>query len=223
MKSPLNSHSARVLLALAVGLVAGSLISAKPTPLLLDIVSWIEPVGTLWINALRMVVVPLVVSMLIAGVASIADVGTVRRIGGITFGVWLSLLLVSGLLGFTLVPLLFSGLTIDPAATAALRESASSLAEGTTAGLERMPSLQQWFTDLVPTNPVRAAADGAMLPLVIFRSHSVWRSRAFAPIAERHCCACSTAPQKRCSSSCAGCSRSPPSACSRCRWASHRA
>ncbi len=165
---PLTSHSGRVLLALAVGLIAGSLIAANPTPLLRSIVTWIEPVGTMWINALRMVGVPLVVSMLIAGVASIADAGTVRRIGGITFGVWIRMLLVSGLLGLTLVPLLFSGLTIDPAATAALRESASSLSDGTTAGLERMPTLQQWLTDLIPTNPVRAAADGAMLPLVIF-------------------------------------------------------
>jgi proton glutamate symport protein len=158
----------RVLLALAVGLVLGIAISATQSESLLVLVSIVEPVGTLWINALRMVVIPLVFSILITGVASVADMRAVGRIGGYSLVVWVLLLTISAGLGLTLVPFLFSGLTIDPATSAALRDSAASMAESTSAGLERMPSYAQWFVDLVPTNPVRAAADGAMLPLVIF-------------------------------------------------------
>lgn len=157
-----------VLLALVLGLSAGSFIAARPAPSLLALVGWIEPAGTLWINALRMVVVPLVVALLVSGVASVTDVGAVRRIGGTSLAVWVVLLAVSAALGLTLVPLLFSGLTMEPAATAALRESAASLAESTARGLEGMPGYAQWLVELVPPNPVRAAADGAMLPLVIF-------------------------------------------------------
>jgi proton glutamate symport protein len=161
-------RSRQVLLALAIGLVAGALIAARPDPRLLLLVSVVEPVGTLWLNALRMVVVPLVVSLLVVGIASVADPRSVGRLGGRALAVFVLLLSVSAAIGLTLVPALFAGLSIDPATSAALRESAASTAEATSEGLRRMPGFRQWLVDLVPTNPVRAAADGAMLPLVVF-------------------------------------------------------
>jgi proton glutamate symport protein len=161
-------HPRLALLALILGLGGGSLIAAAPSPGLLTLVAWVEPVGTLWIAALRMVVVPLVISLLVVGVSSLADLGAIRRIGATSFAVWVLLLLVSASLGLLLVPFLFSWLTIDPAASTALRASAASMATATSEGLERMPSYSQWLIDLVPTNPIRAAADGSMLPLVVF-------------------------------------------------------
>lgn len=161
-------HPRLALLALLLGLAAGSLIAANPAPGLRTLVTWIEPIGSLWIAALRMVVLPLVVSLLIVGVASLPDFRALRRIGAAAVATWVLLLAVSAGLGLTLVPFLFSWLTIDAGASAALRESAASMAGMTTQGLERMPSFSQWVVELVPSNPVRAAADGAMLPLVIF-------------------------------------------------------
>ena len=55
-------------------------------------------------------------------------------------------------------------LDIDPSVAEGLRESATA----GSAAQPTAPGLAQWFTDLVPANPVRAAADGAMLPLIIF-------------------------------------------------------
>ncbi|TVP48462.1 MAG: hypothetical protein EA350_03360 [Gemmatimonadales bacterium] len=156
------------LLGLFAGFAGGILISLQDAPALDAVVGWITPVGTLWINALRMVVIPLVVSLLVVGVASLADLAAVRRIGSTALGVWIGLLLVSGGLGLTLIPLLFSWLTIDPVATTVLRESAATLASSTAQGLERMPTFSAWLVDLVPVNPIGAAADGAMLPLVVF-------------------------------------------------------
>jgi Na+/H+-dicarboxylate symporter len=157
-----------VLLALVAGLGIGSALAANPSAAFAQIVPWVEPVGTIWVSALRMVVVPLVMSMLVTGVATMSDARALRRIGSTSFAVWISLLLVSGALGLTLVPFLFQWLTIDPLAIAALRDGAAELANETTTGLSKLPSMRQWFVDLVPTNPVRAAADGAMLPLVVF-------------------------------------------------------
>lgn len=162
------THPRQVLLSLLVGLGLGALVAANPDPRLLGLVSVIEPVGTLWINALRMVVVPLVVSLLIVGVASVADVRAVGRVGGRAMVVFLLLLGVSAVIGLTVIPALYAWLTIDPATSAELRASAASLAESTSENLGRMPTVTQWLVDLVPTNPVRAATDGAMLPLVIF-------------------------------------------------------
>ena len=60
----------RVVIGLLAGLIAGSFIAASHTPALLRIVGVIEPVGLLWVSAIRMTIVPLVVSLLFASVAS---------------------------------------------------------------------------------------------------------------------------------------------------------
>jgi proton glutamate symport protein len=57
---------------------------------------------------------------------------------------------------------------IDPASTVALRAGASELAGAAQEGAQRLPTFVQWLIDLVPSNPIRAAADGAMLPLIVF-------------------------------------------------------
>src|SRR5262250_3041027 len=67
-----------VLVALVLGLGAGLIVLAHPTPALLKLVSVVEPVGILWVNAIRMTVVPLVVSLLISGVASCSNMRIVR-------------------------------------------------------------------------------------------------------------------------------------------------
>lgn len=125
-------------------------------------------VGTLWVNAIRMTVIPLVVSLLITGVNTAADPSTVRRVGGRAFGTFIGLLGLSAILGLLYVPLLYGFLEIDPATSAALRESAAKGAQEVGEAARAIPSFAQFLTNLVPTNPVKAAADGAMLPLVVF-------------------------------------------------------
>jgi Na+/H+-dicarboxylate symporter len=49
-----------------------------------------------------------------------------------------------------------------------VRAGASELATAAQEGAQRLPTFAQWLIDLVPSNPVRAAADGAMLPLIVF-------------------------------------------------------
>jgi Na+/H+-dicarboxylate symporter len=159
------SLSTRVLIALVVGLALGLLLSRADAATIERIVAYVEPFGTIFVNAIRMTVIPLVVSLVVVGIAG-ADASRITRLGTRALVVAFLFLCLSGLVGAILAPIAFSRLQIDPAAIAALRaRAAGALASGTS---QSTGSLTRWLTDLVPANPVRAAADGAMLPLIIF-------------------------------------------------------
>jgi proton glutamate symport protein len=156
--------TARVLLALIGGLVLGTLAAASGSALLMAIATGIEPIGTLWVNAIRMTVIPLVIALVIRGVASQAEARRVERLGLGALGAFLGLLLVSGVAGAMLGPVLLSGLHVPPDVVASLRAGAGQTMSGAT----QVPSLVQRIVGIIPVNPVKAAADGAMLPLVVF-------------------------------------------------------
>jgi proton glutamate symport protein len=156
------SLTTSVLVALVLGLAAGLVVLSYPAPALLTFVSFVEPIGTLWVNAIRMTIVPLVVSLLITGVASSGDMRTVRAIGLSALAAFIALLIVSAIVGLIVVPPLFAWLHIDAATIASLRGSPVLAPPAT------VPGLTEWILSLVPTNPIKAAADGALLPLVVF-------------------------------------------------------
>jgi proton glutamate symport protein len=98
----------RVLVALAAAVVGGVAIAASGNPVLLRLADSILPVGTLWVNAIRMTVIPLVVSLLIVGVASTSDAKSIGRIGGRTLLVFLFLLAGTAIVVMAFAPSLFS-------------------------------------------------------------------------------------------------------------------
>jgi len=160
----LMSLTVRVLVALVLGLAAGLIVLAHPTPALLRLVSVVEPVGILWVNAIRMTVVPLVLSLLITGVASCSNMRVVRGIGWRALASFLGLLVLVASAGLLIVPPLFAWFRMDPATIATLRGNAA----GGAATTPNSPGFGEWVVSVVPTNPVKAASDGAMLPLVVF-------------------------------------------------------
>ena len=162
------SLTTRVLIALVAGMAAGLAISASGSAALLTAAQWVEPLGTLWINAIRMTVIPLVVGSLVAGIASAPNPRAVGRVGMRAVAFFLATLLVGAVFAALLAPVLFAQLPIDPAASAELRASAAGAAEAVGESARRVPTFAQWLIDLVPANPIRAAADGAMLPLIVF-------------------------------------------------------
>ena len=161
------SLTKRVVIALALGLIAGMAVSAPGDDRLYSAVSFLEPLGTLWVNAIRMTVVPLVLSLLIVGVASVSDVTSIGRMGARTLVSFILILVMSAVLSVVIVPPVFSLLQIDPASSASLRSAASSAAAGTMS-TRQLPTFAQWLVDVIPANPVKAAADATMLPLVVF-------------------------------------------------------
>jgi proton glutamate symport protein len=162
------SLTKRVVIALALGLIAGMAVAASGDQRLYSAVSFLEPLGTLWVNAIRMTVVPLVLSLLIVGVASVSDVTSIGRMGARTLASFILILLMSAILAVLIVPPIFSLLQIDPQSSGSLRAAASSAAASGTVNPRQLPTFAQWLVDVIPTNPVKAAADGTMLPLVVF-------------------------------------------------------
>ena len=159
------SLSTRVLIALAAGIALGLAASASRSPLALRSVSIVAPVGTLFINAIRMTVIPLVVSLVVVGVAT-ADAKSIAKLGGRALAAAVILLSAAALAGALIAPPVFARLTIDPAAAVALRDSTHAATGADLAG--SAPTLGRWLMDVVPANPVQSAATGAMLPLVVF-------------------------------------------------------
>jgi proton glutamate symport protein len=156
------SLTARIGLALVVALALGILVSATDVPGLRALPALLEPVGTLWVNAIRMTVVPLVVALVITGILSARDARTVGRVGGGAVLLFASFVAVSTLYALLLAPPLLGLLPIDPGAADALRARAAG------GPMPELPPFRNWLVELVPVNPVRAAADGAMLPLLVF-------------------------------------------------------
>ncbi len=154
------SLTTRILIALVAGLSVGVFISWNQAEFLLTGVAWVEPIGTLWVNGIRMTVIPLVVSLLVTGLAS-TSAGSAARIGGRTLAIFVALVSFSALIAAIFAPPLLSLASFDPEAFAALRETTS------TTRVE-LPPFRDWIVGLIPSNPVRAAADGTMLPLVVF-------------------------------------------------------
>ena len=162
------SLTTKVLIGLGTGLVLGIVISVAGSPTLAKLVPILEPIGTLWVNAIRMTVIPLVVGSIIVGVTSAPDSSTIGRVGGRALVLFLLMLFAAGAFAAIVAPPLVNAIPLDPAAVAALRASAAPATEAVSEGLKRIPTFSQWLIELVPVNPVKAAADGAMLPLILF-------------------------------------------------------
>ena len=157
------SASVRVVTGLVVGLALGFAIAATHNPMALAFVRAVEPAGALWVNGILMTVIPLIVSNLVVGVASNADTRLVGRIGWRALAIFLVCATASACVTAVFAPALISSLTIDSDAAATLRANVVA-----TSALQTSPTATQWLAGLVPSNVVHAAANGAMLPLIVF-------------------------------------------------------
>ena len=125
------------------------------------VVGWVEPIGTLWVNAIRMTIIPLIVASLIVAVTSTAP-RLVGRLGTRAVVVFFALLGAIAVISVVIAPPLFSYLSIEPAAARSVREGVE------VAQRPELPTFASWLVSLVPVNPIKSAADGAILPLIVF-------------------------------------------------------
>ena len=161
------SPTGRVIGALVVGILIGASVAASHDERLLRIAVSIEPIGVLWVNAIRMTVIPLVVALLISGVAdrSTVAVGRLGRRAVLTF---LGLLGVSAFYSLIAVSWSMRWLHIEAATSAAMRAGISATAGETSVAIRAAPGFRDWMLALIPSNPVQAAVSGALLPLIVF-------------------------------------------------------
>ena len=158
-----TSPTFQVVAGLALGLGVGVLIGGDPNAPGAAFARAVTPIGTLWINAIRMTLVPLIVSLLVVGIAEQRDARRIGRLGVMAFAMFIIALAAVGALTAIVSPPIFSLLTLDPAGVEALRATLTA-----PPGTADLPTLRDWILSLVPANPVRAAAEGAMLPLLVF-------------------------------------------------------
>lgn len=154
----------KVLVGLFAGFAVGLAIAGGDVSLFTSVSRVLETLGTMWIAAIRMTVIPLVISSLIAGVNRAPNPATIGRLGGRAVTYFVVMTTLAAITAIVVGAPLMARITLEPAAVDALRATASAI--GTPAG--SMPTVSQWFIDLVPLNPVKAMADGAMLPLITF-------------------------------------------------------
>jgi proton glutamate symport protein len=148
------------LTALGAGLLLGVVILRSGSEAGLRIARWIEPIGTMWVNAIRMTVIPLIVSSLIVAISG-AGPGMAKKLGVRAIVVFFGLLVMAAIITGIGAPLVFDYLAIDPEASRLIRSSAAPVS------VPEMPSIASWLVSLIPSNPIKAAADGAMLPLLV--------------------------------------------------------
>jgi proton glutamate symport protein len=159
-------ESTRVLVSLGAAGVAGWLIAASGSQSLVRAADAIAPIGTLWVNAIRMTVVPLVVSLLITGVASATDVKAIGRLGGRTLLTFMLLIVGAAAVIIPAAPLAFRLLPVNIGARPPLPEGAAEAAGQLTGAPQQ--TLSSFITSLLPTNPIAAAASGSLVSLIIF-------------------------------------------------------
>jgi len=158
----------RMVLGLLAGLIAGSLIRAAGTPALASVASFLEPIGSIWVAALRMTVVPLVISLLFASVAADSSPRALGRIAVATIGAFFGLLVFSAAVALLVARPLIDDMKLTADVVASMRATASSGAVETAASVAKLSGVGSWLTSLVPVNVVKAAADGSILPLIAF-------------------------------------------------------
>ena len=152
---------------LVAGLAAGVGVHATRNHAFIDLASNVGVLGTLWTNALRMLVVPLVVSNLVIAIAAMSDARAVGRLGGLAVLIFLALLAAGAAFALLVTPPLLARFSPSPAMLEALR-SAGAMGGLAAARAATVPTLADWLIGLVPVNLARAAAEDDLLPIVFF-------------------------------------------------------
>ncbi len=151
--------SVQMVIAVVLGTVAGLVAAAAPGAGADRTVAVAAPIGAIWINAILMTVVPLVVANVIVAAASSAERRNAVRGAAATFGMFVGVVAASAILCAVLAPGLLSALV--PAGALPAPPAAAGVAAA-------QPTVTSLVVSVVPQNPVKAAADGAVLGLIVF-------------------------------------------------------
>ncbi len=126
------------------------------------------PVGQIFLGLLFMLVLPLLFSAIVVGVAEMGDLGSLGRIGWRTLGMTVVISTIAVLIGLGLVNLLRPGDGVDPALAQQLLAQYAEGAQGIVDNAPEEVNLGQFFLDLVPRNVFGAAANNQVLPFMVF-------------------------------------------------------
>jgi proton glutamate symport protein len=152
------SKATIILLALLLGIGAG--IGFENQKFVIEAA---DIIGSVWLNALQMTVVPLVVALLITGIAQTAKAASAGKLAFRAVATMMVILWCSSIMAALVLPMLMNAFPMPAGSADALREAL--------VGAEKpgpVPPLGDFLRAMVPTNPVASAANSAILPLIIF-------------------------------------------------------
>jgi proton glutamate symport protein len=155
---PLNLPTGWTFAALAAGLALGWGLAGSPAIDALQVVT--EPIGSLWLRALQMTIIPLVASLLVTGITRMVATARAGAMARRTLGWFVAVLAAGTLLAALATPALLEAFPIPAGAAAALATESSST--------QVVPGIGAFFETIVAPNVIAAAAETAMLPLVVF-------------------------------------------------------
>ncbi len=138
----------KIIIALLLGVVVGVILGPNA--------EYIKPIGVLFINLIKMLIVPLIFSSLVVGICSMDDVKKMGRIGAKSFGLYLLTTAVAITIGLAVGTILQPGAGLNmqmPAELAAAKEA---------------PSFISTLLNMVPKNPVAAMSSGSVLQIIVF-------------------------------------------------------
>ncbi len=136
---------------LVLGVIVGALMSGTPA----TVETWIRPFGTLFLNFIKMLIVPLVFLSLVVGVTSLKDPARMGRIGIKTIAWYLLTTAFAVVIGLVFGLVFEPGAGVEKVAAAAPKAAA-------------LPSVVDTFLNLIPANPVGALASGNILQIIVF-------------------------------------------------------
>lgn len=145
-----------IALGLILGLIVGLLASATQIEFFQFIAQKSEILGKLFINAIRMVVIPLVVTVIFVSVARLGNPKELGAIGGRTVAFYL----------VTLIPAILIGIGVMSFGRRFISDA--QMPDVDAAAIPELQSISDFIISLVPANPFAAAANGALLPLIVF-------------------------------------------------------
>ncbi|WP_326523601.1 dicarboxylate/amino acid:cation symporter [Sphingomonas sp.] len=157
------SQATRILTALVAGLLLGIGLAYWSPATDAALLAVAEPVGTLWLNALQMTIVPLVVGLLVTGIAASAEAARANRLASRALVIFIALLWTSSALAAVIMFVLLDLFPLGAASAEALRSAVASAGS-----VGEVPPFADFIVAMVPTNPLNAAASGAFLPLIVF-------------------------------------------------------
>jgi len=159
----------QILLGMALGLMFGAI--AAQLGWTKFVVDWIKPFGTIFINSLKLIAIPLIVASLIKGISDLQDISKLSKMGGRTIGIYIMTTVVAVSLGLLIVNIVKPGKLIKEERRIELMETFAGDAAKriSQAEAQKEAGPLQALVDIVPDNIIGAATDnGNMLQVIFF-------------------------------------------------------
>ncbi|MCZ6916091.1 MAG: dicarboxylate/amino acid:cation symporter [Gemmatimonadetes bacterium] len=145
-----------IAIGLAAGLLFGLLAAATGSSTLTNMATSVQPIGTAFVNLVRMVVIPLVATTIFTGVAGLGDPKKLGKLGGSTLAFFWSTTFIAIMIGMAVMKL---ALIVAPVTVQLIPAGEAA---------QELPSTMDFLLGLIPSNPFESAANGALLPLIVF-------------------------------------------------------